>query len=54
MANWIILGIGCIWTIILPLRKHCFFAVSSIGEQDYFEKQILLNSDYDRMNPQTK
>lgn len=54
MANWIILGIGCLWTIILPLRKHCYFPKCEKGEWDYFNKQMMLNSDYDRLNPQTK
>ena len=47
-------GLAVIWMIALALRRTIFFADTDIGEWDYFDKQMLLNSDYDRLNPQTK
>lgn len=33
--NWIMVGIGVIWSIVLALRRHCFFEKADFGNWDY-------------------
>jgi hypothetical protein len=40
---------------VLPLRVfYCCITKPAVAQQDYLEKRMVLLSDYDRLNPETK
>lgn len=55
VANWIIVIIAAVFVVIVPLRAfYCCLKKPQLAQHDYLEKRMILNTDYDRLNPQTR
>lgn len=47
--------IGTGFLLVLPLRIfYCCIPRPTLAQHDYLEKKVLLLTDYDRSNPETK
>lgn len=55
LENWIIFIIGIGFLIVVPLRIfYCCIKKPNPAQFDYTKKKMLLNTDYDRLNPDTR
>lgn len=47
--------VAAAFVVIVPLRAfYCCLKKPQLAQHDYLEKRMILNTDYDRLNPQTK
>jgi hypothetical protein len=55
LANWIIVMIAVGFLIVVPFKIfYCCIKKPTPPQYDYLEKRMLLRSEYDRLNPETK